>query len=189
MRGKRWALSILMLGLGCMAICAPSAGAKAKSPSSGLLPFRSCIGLLDIADFQGAVEENEPFGHAVSSHPTWDNGSFCAYWNRKLTEEEPPGGPPIKRENVGADSLTVWSRLIFNKHPDLFSWHLSAPFLFGKRYVLHGVGTHAAWGINKEGDKEAAMQVRNDIFTVSEFSGGVRQVLSKVAHELSPTGK
>jgi len=172
-------------------MCAPSALARPrpKPPSNGLLPFRSCLGLLDIGNFEGAVEENEPFGHVASSHPTWDNGSFCAYWSTLITAEEPPGGPPIKRENVGADSLTVWSALIFNKHPDLFSWHRSAPFLFFKARTLHGVGTHAAWTINNQGDKEAAVQVRNDVFTVSEFSGGVRQVLSKVAHELSPTGK
>ena len=188
MRGRQWASSIFMLGLGCLVLYAPSAVAKPKPSSSGLLPFRSCLGLLDIADFQGAVEETNHSAPYASSHPTWDTGSFCAYWNRNSAKKNLQGDSPSP-ENVGADSLTVWSRVIYSKHPDLFTWHRSAPFLFFKGHSLQGVGTHAVWTINNEGDKEAAVQVRNDIFTVSEFSGGVRQVLSKVAHELSPTGK
>jgi hypothetical protein len=186
-RGKHWALPVLVLALGCLAMCAPSALARPrpKPSGSGLLSDRSCLGLLDIGDFTEAKEERL-IPLTAGDHPEWEKATFCTYWNHTLAEYEGGGEKP---ENVGADSLTVWSRLIFKRHPDLFSWHLSAPFLFGKRYVLHGVGTHAVWGINKEGDKEAAMQVRNDVFTVSEFSGGVRQVLSKVAHELSPTGK
>jgi len=65
MRGKRWALSILMLGLGCLVLYAPSAGAKPKhkpkSPTK-LLPRRSCKGLLTIADFPGAVSEGPLLG-------------------------------------------------------------------------------------------------------------------------------
>jgi hypothetical protein len=185
-RGKQWALPVLVLALGCLAMCAPAlARLRPKASGSGLLSDRSCLGLLDIGDFTEAKEERL-IPLTAGDHPEWEKATFCTYWNHTLAEYEGGGEKP---ENVGADSLTVWSRLIFKRHPDLFSWHLSAPFLFGKRYVLHGVGTHAVWGINKEGDKEAAMQVRNDVFTVSEFSGGVRQVLSKVAHELSPTGK
>jgi hypothetical protein len=193
LRSKRRTLSLFVLALGCLAMCATSASATKHKPkqSVALLPARSCLGLLTFAEYPEAKEENEPFGPLVAKYPGWDTGSLCGFWNRTLEEEEDPpvGGFPKPRENLGADSLTVWSSLIFNKHPDLLSWHRSAPIFVYRHWVLPGVGTHAAWSVNNEGDKEVWLQVRNDVFTASEFTGGVRQVLQRVAHELSATGK
>jgi hypothetical protein len=55
---------------------------------------------------------------------------------------------------------------------------------------LHGIGTRAAVVISKEGNPGGLVQVRNDLFAVyPENPGAVKGFLTRVAHELSPTGK
>lgn len=56
---------------------------------------------------------------------------------------------------------------------------------------LHGIGTRAEIVLTNESDGGIGiMQVRNDLFTVhTETVSQVKPLLSKVAHELSPTGK
>jgi hypothetical protein len=55
---------------------------------------------------------------------------------------------------------------------------------------LHGIGTRAAVVISEEGNPGGLVQIRNDVFAVyPENVGAVRGFLTRVAHELSPTGR
>jgi hypothetical protein len=55
---------------------------------------------------------------------------------------------------------------------------------------VHGIGTRAVVVITKEGNPAGLVQVRNDVFAVYPGNvGSVKGFLSRVAHELSPTGR
>lgn len=193
MRGKDWALSILMLGLSCLVVYAPSAGAKPKHkpkpPATKLLPRRSCKDLLTIADFPGAVSEGpllgsvSPFeeGNAQTENYT----TTCEYIppERSLADPEPKGG--------GSDILSVYGPQLY-KHTKNQNLTVYAPnVLDSPRYTIHGIGTRAYGFISREADVgEIVLQVRNDLFIIIQESIiGIRPLLVRVAHELSSTGK
>ena len=192
MRGKHWALSTLMLGLGCLVLYAPSAGAKPKhkpKPSTKLLPRRSCKGLLSISDFPGAVSEGPVLGsvspfEAGNAH-TENYTTTCEYIppERTQADPEPKGG--------GSDILSVYGPQLY-KHTKNQNLTVYAPnVLDSPRYTIHGIGTHAYGFISREADVgEVVLQVRNDLFVIIQESIiGIRPLLVRVAHELSPTGK
>src|ERR1039457_4846547 len=147
-RGKHWALSILVLALGCLTIWAPSAGAKPKhkpKPPTKLLPHRACKGLLSISDFPGAVSERpllgsvspvNPFEHGTGAEENYT--PTCDYLppERSREDPEPKGG--------GSDILTVYGRHFYQhtKHQDLTVY---VPKLVDK-HAIHGIGTRAYFG-------------------------------------------
>jgi hypothetical protein len=190
-RGKHWALSILVLALGCLTIWAPSAGAKPKhkpKPPTKLLPHRACKGLLSISNFPGAVSEDNILGSVGLEHGTGAEENYtttCEY----LPPEKTLANPVIK--GGGSDILTVYGRHFYQhtKHQDLTVYE---PNVLGSpKYPLPGIGTRAYGLLGKEGDVvEAVLQVRNDLFIViGETLPNIRGLLTTVAHELSPTGK
>ena len=190
-RGKHWALSILVLALGCLTIWAPSAGAKPKhkpKPPTKLLPHRACKGLLSISNFPGAVSEDNILGSVGLEHGTGAEENYtttCLY----LPPEKTLANPVIK--GGGSDILTVYGRHFYQhtKHQDLTVYE---PNVLGSpKYPLPGIGTRAYGLLGKEGDVvEGVLQVRNDLFIViGETLPNIRGLLTTVAHELSPTGK
>jgi hypothetical protein len=187
-RGKHWAFSILVLALGCLTICAPSASAKPKpkpKPPAKLLPHRTCKGLLSISDFPGAVSERTLLGPLVGSPFETNDMTTCEYDPPPPSRENP--GPP---KGGGSDILTVYGRLFYQhtKHQNLTVY---VPKLVDK-YAIHGIGTRAYWGsADAAGDVwEGVLQVRNDLFIVIKDNPfGLPRMLRTVAHELSPTGK
>jgi hypothetical protein len=100
-RGKHWAFSILVLALGCLTICAPSASAKPKpkpKPPAKLLPHRTCKGLLSISDFPGAVSERTLLGPLVGSPFETNDMTTCEYDPPHLLErtlDHPKGAARI----------------------------------------------------------------------------------------------
>lgn len=172
-------------------ISAPSASAvkpKPKPPDALLQP-RSCIGLLSFDEFPQAVEENEFLPGSWKVDSIEKSKTVCAFWTTLLSEEEPVGGFPHPRENVGLDTLVVYDRAGVEKHPNLIT--SNPTFRIGGPYRLaRNIGTYAYWRFNSStGTSEVELQVRNDVFTASEFDGVPGYVLSKVAHELSPSGR
>ncbi len=185
-RGK-WALSILMLALGCLVLYAPSAGAKPKHrpkpPKSKLLSGRSCKGLLSVGDFPGTVREDA----TMSKTPTRFS-SECTFFPPEPSELDP------NPEGFGFDTLVVLGRKGYE--PNGRPLNLLAGSLVAKSpstqslQPIHGFGTRAEMGsTNESGRWVGIMQVRNDLFTVQTTEAQVKPLLSKVAHELSPTGK
>jgi hypothetical protein len=189
-RGKHWAFSILVLALGCLTICAPSAGAKPKpkpkpTPPTKLLPHRTCQGLLSISDFPGAVSEGPLLGNSGVTPFETNDMTTCEYDPPPVSRENP--APP---QGGGSDILTVYGGQ-FYQHVPHQNLTLFVPKLVDK-YVIHGIGTRAYWGsADAKGDVwEGVLQVRNDLFVVVKDSpSGLRRMLTTVAYELSPTGK
>jgi hypothetical protein len=187
MRGTRALLVILLVAFCAALASAPLATAKPrpkpKPAAAGLLPKRSCQGLLDLADFPGAIGE----GETLEPRPTF-YGSLCSFTPPEPTEAEPePGG-------FGFDVLDVFTRkawMPFGKPINLLTDVLSAR-PEGTQSVIHlqGIGTRAELVINDEGETAGLLQVRNDGFAVyPESAAGIRGMLVRVAHELSAGGK
>jgi hypothetical protein len=187
MTEKRALLVVVAITLGSAvlwtSIAAAKPGAKPKPSAAKLLPKRSCQGLLDLADFPGAIRE----GETTEPRPTFF-GSLCSFVPPEPTEAEPePAG-------FGFDVLDVFTRkayMPFGKPIDLLTDVLSA-LPVGTQSVIpvHGIGTRADIVINDEGETAGVLQVRNDGFAVfPENAGAIKGILIRVAHELSVTGK
>lgn len=183
----RWASSILMLALTCLVFYAPNAGAKPKHhpkpPRSKLLSGRSCKGLLSTGDFPGTVRED-----AVMSKTPTRFTSECTFFPPEPSELDP------NPEGSGFDTLVVLARKGYE--PSGKPLNLLAGSLVTKSpstqslQPIHGFGTRAEIGSTNESNRWVGiMQVRNDLFTVQTTEAQVKPLLSKVAHDLSPTGK
>jgi hypothetical protein len=180
---KRSALLILLLALGCLATSVPGAGAKPRPSSGRLLPKRGCKGLLDVGDFPGAISK----GGTDSEQGTF-YASLCSF-----LPPEPPGAEPIPA-GFGFDVLDVFTRKGYEPkgRPRNLLAHGLSSVPAGTQSVIpvRGIGTRAAVIITEEGNPAGLVQVRNDLFAVyPENLGSVKGLLSKVARELSPTGK
>jgi hypothetical protein len=185
----RWATALLMLALGCLVIHAPSAGAhgKSKPAATKLLPKRSCQGLLSINDFPGSVREF--VGKGVSSSTGYSTD--CIYFPPESSESDP------EPEGGGVDYLTVTTRQGYEYKGKPLNL-IEGPLLkqaeaMGEVVIhLHGIGTHADI-VYEKGNSEVSkgsVQVRNDVFSVEKGDiVGMKGVLARVAHELSPTGR
>jgi hypothetical protein len=186
-------LSILVLALGCLVTSTTNAGAhpkqRPKPPSSKLLPKRSCRGLLSISDFPGAISEGPLLGSISpfeeGNADTEDYSTTCEYAppERSQADPEPKGG--------GSDILSVYGPQFYKrtKHQNLTVY---APnVLNSPQYTIHGIGTRAYFYLSREADVgEVVLQVRNDLFIIIQESIiGIRPLLVRVTHELSPTGK
>jgi hypothetical protein len=189
--GKKLAFALLVLSLGFLAIYAPGAGAKpgarARPAVTKLLPKRSCKGLLSLADFPGAVREF--VGKGVSSSTGYSTD--CIYFPPESSESDP------EPEGGGVDYLTVETRLGYEykgKPLNPFEGPLQKQAeAMGETVIhLHGIGTRAEI-TEDHGNSEVSkgiVQVRNDLFSVEKGDiVGMKGVLSRAAHELSPTGK
>jgi hypothetical protein len=191
-RGRQWGTALLtLLALGCLLSYAPSAGAKAsskpKSKPTKLLPKRSCKGLLSINDFPGSVREFASQGVSSSTGYSTD----CVYFPAESSESDP------EPEGGGADYLTVTTRLGYEykgKPLNLLEGPLQERAEAMGETVIHlrGIGTRAEI-VEENGNSEVSkgsVQVRNDVFSVEKGDiVGMKGLLSRVAHELSPTGK
>ena len=186
MRGKYWALSMLVLALGCSAVLAPGAAArpKKKPKLAALLPDRSCKGLLSIGDFPGAASESSLVGGAFhSGEANSKAGSYfttCQFAPPEATEQDPTP------EGGGLDELAVFDRFLY-EHPrnhnltGLFPW---PPGVTKVPLRLRSV-TRGYWGTGPEGDGYGLMQVRNDVFWIArDNSTGMIALLSQVASKL-----
>jgi hypothetical protein len=183
MRGKRTLVMILVVALGSAVAATPPATAKPKRSAAGLLPKRTCEGLLDLADFPGAIGE----GEATEPRPTF-YGSLCSFTPPEPTEAAP------EPEGFGFDVLDVFTRkawMPFGKPINLLTDVLSARSEGTQSVIhLHGIGTRAEIVINDEGETAGVLQVRNDGFAVyPESAAGIRGMLVRVARELSVSGR
>ena len=153
-------------------------------PSRGrLLPKRGCKGLLDLADFPGTIRE----GGTDLERPTFYS-SICSFITPEPTESEP------EPRGFGFDVLNVFNRKGYERNGkprDLLAPALSSvPSGTQSVIPVHGIGTRAVVVITKEGNPTGLVQVRNDVFAVyPENLGSVKGFLTRVAHELSPTGR
>lgn len=188
---RRWAFALMVSALGCLAICAPGAGAKAKTKpgpaATKLLPRRSCKGLLSTSDFPGSVREF--VGKAVSDSTGYSTD--CIYFPPEPGESDP------EPEGGGVDYLTVTTRSGYEYKGKPLNL-IEGPLLKqaeakGEVVIhLHGIGTHADIVYEKGNPdvSKGSVQVRNDVFSVEKGDiVGMKGVLSRVAHELSPTGR
>lgn len=190
MTRDRWVLSVSMFALGCLVLFAPSAGAKPKhqpkpAPKTKLLPGRFCKGLLTLGDFPGAVFEG-----GVKSQSSTLFSSECTFIPPESTESDP------EPKGLGFDTLSV-DTSPRSYEPKGKPLNLLAGVDSPKNsptetvIPIHGFGTRAEIVLtNESAGGIGVMQVRNDLFTVhTETVSQVKPLLSKVAHELSPTGK
>jgi len=184
MRGKYWALSMLVLTLGCAAVFAPgAAAAKHKPKPVALLPQRGCKGVLDITDFPGAVGETSLLGGALSSGEASSKaGSYfttCEFHAPPPTEADP--NPP---EGGGLDELAVYDRFLF-EHPknhnltEYFPWPPGVP----KNFDRIRLSSRAYVGYD-EGIGYGLVQVRNDVFFFYTKATDVLSLLGIVTSEL-----
>ncbi len=196
-RGKRWAIAVLALALGCLVMWAPSAGAKPKPPAKPgkALPFRGCQGLLTLSDFPDTVTEESPPGKFFDNVEV----SVCEF--RMFTLEDSgayvlecatePDMPKCTHRG-GNDGLVVAGAALYRKHPQA-ERRRGWPTGF-TRHVIHGLGTSAELGYNDDVPTINPMvqgqpvgfgwlQVRNDVFDV-EAEGAILPLLERVANEL-----
>ena len=192
MRGRNWALSILVLAFGCLVMWVPVAAArpkhKPKAPTSlKMLPDVGCKGLLTIDNFPGTVSESALAGGVFGSAEEGRGGSPGFFTSCQFNPPEPTESDPEPDKDVGgADELGVEPRIEFEtrgrRHDLLLAF---APPPDSSRYQLHGIGTRAYFAIDNEGGGTGYLQVRNDVFLVSkENVGGIRELLAIVASEL-----
>jgi hypothetical protein len=164
--------------------CRRQARAKAKAVSGKLLPRRSCRGLLSISDFPRAVREF--LGTGVNS--TSGYTTTCTFFSPEQSESR-----PYPESVEGFDILDVATRQTYEykgKPLNRLAGPLEPKSSKTQSVIhLHGVGTHAEIVVGKDQVK-GLVQVRNDVFTVKKGTvGGMRSLLRRVAHELSPIGK
>jgi hypothetical protein len=185
-RGRGWAIAVLALSLGCLAMWAPGAGAtpkhrhRHKPAPERLLGYRSCQGLLSISDFPGTVREE------VS--PEEPRGVTLCKFVPQSSLDEPDVG--------GYDELIVSSRSVYlhkGKPQNLLEGPLQkAEEAAGEKFThLHGIGTRAEI-VESTGSYAGLVQVRNDVFKIENADAqpvGFQGLLSRVAHELAPGGK
>ncbi len=185
MRSRYWALLILAVSFGASSLLAPAAQARTKSKPKPkpitLLADRSCTGLLGPGDFPGAVSFQGPGGIKSAE----DDYSTCLY----LPPEPPEGEPPI--EGGGGDTLHVFSKFAYQHTERGTKGYMlnlvPPPAGSGVPYYLHGVGTRAYFITAANGGGYGALQVRNDVFTVTrDTSAGIAALLKGVAHTLCP---
>jgi hypothetical protein len=152
-----------------------------------LLPKRSCKGLLSTGDFPGSVREFVSKGVSSSTGYSTD----CIYFPPEPGESDP------EPEGGGVDYLTVATRQGYEykgKPLNLLEGPLQERAEAMGETVIHlrGIGTRAEI-TEDHGNSEVSkgiVQVRNDVFSVEKGDiVGMKGVLARVAHELSPTGR